>query len=71
MAERDQLSLAEALVSEKVGRNPMLGLALAGITVAIIYTEVMRLTRGFKGLQMLAQPGTSNRRLNAVEFSGA
>lgn len=34
-----------------LGRNPMLGLALAGITVAIIYTEVMRLTRGFKGLR--------------------
>ncbi len=29
----------------------MLGLALAGITVAIVYTEVMRVFRGFKGLR--------------------
>ncbi|GGK16212.1 rhodanese-like domain-containing protein [Luteimonas terricola] len=34
-----------------LGRNPMLGLALAGITVAIVYTEVMRVFRGFKGLR--------------------
>ena len=34
-----------------LGRNPMLSLALAGITVAIIYTEIMRVTRGFKGLR--------------------
>lgn len=32
------------------GRNPMLSLALAGITVALVYTELMRLFRGFKGL---------------------
>lgn len=34
-----------------LGRNPMLALALAGITVAIVYTEVMRVFRGFKGLR--------------------
>ena len=34
-----------------LGRNPMLSLALAGITVAIIYTEIMRTMRGFKGLR--------------------
>ena len=34
-----------------LGRNPMLSLALAGITVAIIYTELMRVFRGFKGLR--------------------
>lgn len=34
-----------------LGRNPMLSLALAGITVAIVYTELMRVFRGFKGLR--------------------
>ena len=34
-----------------LGRNPMLALALAGITVAIVYTELMRVFRGFKGLR--------------------
>src|SRR5690606_27519415 len=34
-----------------LGRNPMLSLALAGITVAIVYTELMRAFRGFKGLR--------------------
>jgi len=34
-----------------LGRNPMLSLALAGITVALVYTEVARLFRGFRGLR--------------------
>jgi len=34
-----------------LGRNPMLAIALAGITVAIVYTELMRVFRGFKGLR--------------------
>ncbi|WP_372017381.1 rhodanese-like domain-containing protein [Pseudoxanthomonas sp. 10H] len=33
------------------GRNPMLSLALAGLTVAILYTEVARLFRGYKALK--------------------
>ena len=33
------------------GRHPYLSLALAGITVALVYTEVARLFRGFKSLR--------------------
>jgi len=33
------------------GRNPYLSLALAGLTVAIVYTEVARLFRGYKALR--------------------
>jgi rhodanese-related sulfurtransferase len=33
------------------GRHPMLSLALAGLTVAIIYTEIARLFRGYKALK--------------------
>ena len=33
-----------------LGRNPMLSLALAGLTLALVYTELMRMFRGFKGL---------------------
>ena len=33
------------------GRNPMLSLALAGLTVAIIYTEIARLLRGFQAIK--------------------
>jgi rhodanese-related sulfurtransferase len=32
-------------------RNPMLSLAFVGLTVAIIYTEIARLFRGFKALR--------------------
>ncbi|GAB3373633.1 rhodanese-like domain-containing protein [Lysobacter rhizosphaerae] len=32
-------------------RNPMLSLALVGLTIAIIYTEIARLFRGFKALR--------------------
>jgi rhodanese-related sulfurtransferase len=34
-----------------LGRHPMLSLALAGITAAIVYTELARLFRGFKALR--------------------
>jgi len=34
-----------------LGRNPLLSLALLGLTLAILYNEVARLFRGFKGLR--------------------
>lgn len=33
------------------GRHPMLSLALAGLTVAIVYTEIARLFRGYKAIK--------------------
>lgn len=30
--------------------NPLLSIAFAGLTLALVYTEVMRLFRGFKGI---------------------
>ena len=33
------------------GRHPFLSLALAGLTLAILWTELSRLTRGFKALR--------------------
>lgn len=33
-----------------VGRNPMLSLALVGLTIALIVTEVARLFRGYRAL---------------------
>ena len=33
------------------GRNPILSLALAGLTLAIIYTEIARLFRGFRAIK--------------------
>lgn len=43
------------------GRNPILSLALAGITIAILYTEFARLFRGFKGLRPAELTGLINR----------
>lgn len=43
------------------GRNPILSLALAGITAAILYTEFARLFRGFKGLRPAELTGLINR----------
>lgn len=43
------------------GRNPILSLALAGITVALLYTEFTRLFRGFKGLRPAELTGLINR----------
>ncbi|GAE51578.1 rhodanese-like domain-containing protein [Xanthomonas arboricola] len=34
-----------------VGRNPMLSLALVGLTIALIVTEVARLFRGYRALK--------------------
>mgnify|MGYP001474752114 FL=1 len=42
------------------GRHPMLSLALAGLTVAIIYTEIMRLLRGYKALKPAELPLVAN-----------
>ncbi len=57
--------LAPALNLEELsafaGRNPMLALALAGITVAILYTELARLFRGFKGLRPAELTALMNR----------
>ena len=36
------------------GRHPMLSLALAGLTVAIVYTEIARLFRGYTALKPAA-----------------
>ncbi len=33
------------------GRNPMLSAAFVGLTVAIIVTEIRRMTRGYRGLK--------------------
>jgi len=43
------------------GRNPMLSLALVGLTVAIIATEIARLFRGYKSLK----PAELTRMINA------
>lgn len=43
------------------GRNPMLSLALVGLTVAIIATEIARLFRGYKSLK----PSELTRLVNA------
>ncbi|WP_411833583.1 rhodanese-like domain-containing protein [Pseudoxanthomonas mexicana] len=43
------------------GRHPMLSLALAGLTVAIIATEIARLTRGYKALRPAELTGLINR----------
>ncbi len=42
------------------GRHPMLSLALAGLTVAIIFTEIKRLTRGYKSLKPAELPLVAN-----------
>lgn len=43
------------------GRHPILSLALAGLTVAIIANEIARLTRGYKTLQPAGLTGLINR----------
>lgn len=42
------------------GRNALLSMALVGLTLALIYTEVMRLFQGFKGVN----PATVTRLIN-------
>lgn len=43
------------------GRNPMLSLALLGLTVAILYNEFAQLFRGFKGLRPAELTALMNR----------
>ncbi len=43
------------------GRNPVLSLALAGLTIAIIFHEVSGLFRGYKGLRPAELTGLINR----------
>ncbi len=43
------------------GRHPYLSLALAGLTIAIVYTEVARLFRGYKALRPAELTGLINR----------
>lgn len=43
------------------GRHPYLSLALAGLTVAIVYTEIARLFRGYKALRPAELTGLVNR----------
>ena len=42
------------------GRNPMLSMALAGLTVAIIHTEIARLFRGYKAIKPAELTGLLN-----------
>lgn len=48
-------------LAEFLGRNPILSLALAGLTLAIVWTELGRLTRGFKALRPAQLTGLLNR----------
>lgn len=43
------------------GRNPVLSLALAGLTLAILYNEIAGLFRGYKGLRPAELTGLVNR----------
>lgn len=43
------------------GRHPYLSMALAGLTVAIVYTEIARLLRGYKALRPAELTGLVNR----------
>lgn len=43
------MTLAE--LAAFLGRNPILSLVLAGLTLAILWTELARLSRGFKALR--------------------
>ena len=43
------------------GRHPILSLALVGLTLAIIYTEIARLLRGYKAVKAAELPLLINR----------
>ena len=43
------------------GRNPVLSLALAGLTIAIVFNEISSLFRGYKGLRPAELTGLVNR----------
>jgi len=53
------LSLPELI--EFLGRHPILSLALAGITLALVFTEVARLFRGYKAVQPAGLTALVNR----------
>ncbi|KAF1687056.1 hypothetical protein B1992_06275 [Pseudoxanthomonas broegbernensis] len=42
------------------GRHPMLSLALVGLTLAIVYTEIARLLRGYTSLKPAELPALMN-----------
>ena len=46
---------------EFLGRHPILSLALAGITLALVFTEVARLFRGYKAVQPAGLTALVNR----------
>jgi rhodanese-related sulfurtransferase len=48
-------------LADFLGRNPILSLALAGLTLAIAWTEAARLMRGFKALRPAQLTGLLNR----------
>jgi rhodanese-related sulfurtransferase len=48
-------------LAEFLGRHPILSLALAGLTLAIVWTEAGRLLRGFKALRPAQLTGLLNR----------
>lgn len=53
------MSLPELI--EFLGRHPILSLALAGITLALVFTEVARLFRGYKVVQPAGLTALVNR----------
>ncbi|WP_140909576.1 rhodanese-like domain-containing protein [Cognatiluteimonas lumbrici] len=53
------MSLPELI--EFLGRHPILSLALAGITLALVFTEVARLFRGYKAVQPAGLTALVNR----------
>ncbi len=53
------MSLPELI--EVLGRHPILSLALAGITLALVFTEVARLFRGYKAVQPAGLTALVNR----------
>ncbi|MCF7222857.1 rhodanese-like domain-containing protein [Marilutibacter chinensis] len=44
-----------------LGRHPYLSMGLAGLTVALVYTEIARLFRGYKALRPAELTGLINR----------
>ena len=45
------IAVTVAELAAFAGRHPLLSLALAGLTLALLWTELSRLTRGFKALR--------------------
>ncbi len=59
------LSFRDAVTPDELlafaGRHPLLSMALAGLTIAIVYTEIARLLRGYKSLRPAELTGLINR----------